>query len=190
MSKDFLTDLNSVLADRVHWLAEWRIYKFRDPNDEIANLLKAGKDVKEIIAKFPGAFMGFEYWKENCGLNTGLQNLVNIICGLNANAVKWDAGNARLGVGDNNAAAAASQTGLLSASNTAFQAMNSNYPSRTNQTAEWNATFGSSVANFHWQEYIVDNGATAAIALNRCTADKGTKSSGETWTLDLQVSFS
>jgi hypothetical protein len=69
--------------------------------------------------------------------------------------------------------------------------MDTNYPARTGQTAEWRATFGSGDANYAWEEYTVVNASSdSGKNLNRKTASKGTKSSGETWTLSLQITFS
>jgi hypothetical protein len=69
--------------------------------------------------------------------------------------------------------------------------MDATYPQRSNQTAEWRATFGSSDANYAWEEYTVVNAASdTGKNLNRKCSSKGTKASGETWTLSLQITFS
>jgi hypothetical protein len=69
--------------------------------------------------------------------------------------------------------------------------MDATYPQRSNQTAEWRATFGSSDANYAWEEYTVVNAASdTGKNLNRKTASKGTKASGESWVLSLQITFS
>jgi hypothetical protein len=103
---------------------------------------------------------------------------------------KWDNANARLGVGNGNAAESATQTGLQGGSKT-FKAMDSGYPQRAGQTAEWRASFGSGDANYAWEEFTVVNASDdAGKNLNRKASSKGTKTSGETWTLSLQVTFS
>lgn len=113
----------------------------------------------------------------------------DIICGLGT-PTKWDNTNARLGVGDDATAPSATQTGLLG-TNKAFKGMDSGYPSRSAQTAEWRATFGSTEGNFAWEEYTVVNAADdTGDNLNRTTSSKGTKASGETWTLSLKITFS
>jgi hypothetical protein len=68
--------------------------------------------------------------------------------------------------------------------------MDATYPQRSGQIAEWRSTFGSGDANEAWNEYAVDNGATAHKLLNRKVESKGTKASGETWTLSLKITFS
>jgi hypothetical protein len=176
--------------DKIGWKAKWRIDKFRDPEDTVAKALRAGMPMQEAISLYAKAFICTEAFEANIALNEGLQELIDIICGLGT-PTKWDNSNARLGVGDSNAAENASQTGLQAATNKTFKAMDTGYPQRSNQTAEWRATFGSAEANYAWEEYTVVNAASdTGKNLNRKVSSKGTKSSGETWTLSLQITFS
>jgi hypothetical protein len=176
--------------DKIGWMAKWRIDKFNDSIGEIAQALQAGLSTEQVIGLYGQAFICTEKFDANIALNEGLQELIDIICGLGS-PTKWDNANARLGVGDSNTAEAATQTGLQAATNKTYKTMDANYPARTNQTAEWRATFGSSDANYAWEEYTVVNAASdTGKNLNRKTASKGTKASGETWTLSLQVTFS
>ena len=176
--------------DVVSWKARWRIDKFKDPTSKVAKALQAGMSTHEAKSLFVSALVGTEVFDANVALNEGLQELIDIICGLGT-PTKWDSANARLGVGDSNTAESASQTGLQAATNKTFKGMDTGYPQRANQTAEWRATFGSDDANYAWEEYTVVNASSdAGKNLNRKTASKGTKSSGETWTLSLQITFS
>lgn len=152
--------------------------------------LQNGLPIEVAKARYGGAFVCSDEVTANVALNEGLEELIDLICGLGS-PTKWDNANARLGVGDSNTAAEATQTGLQAAANKTFRAMDATWPQRTNQMVEWRATFGSSEANHSWQEYTVVNAATdAGKNLNRKVADKGTKVSGETWTLSLQITFS
>jgi uncharacterized cupin superfamily protein len=176
--------------DKIGWKARWRIDKFKDPDDTIAKGLQAGMPMQEAVSVYAQAFICTEEFEANIALNEGLQELINIICGLGT-PTKWDNSNARLGVGDSNAAENATQTGLQAATNKAYKAMDATYPQRSNQTAEWRATFGSSEANFAWEEYTVVNAADdTGQNLNRKITSKGTKASGESWVLSLQITFS
>ena len=176
-------------SDKIGWKTSWRIDKFRDPTGQIQQALQSGLSAKQATLNYSQAFICTEKFEANLALNEGLQELIDIICGLGT-PTKWDAANARLGVGDSNTAEAATQTGLQAATNKVFKAMDASYPVRTNQTVEWRATFGSSEANFAWEEYTIVNAATdEGKNLNRKTASKGTKSSGETWTLSLSITF-
>jgi len=176
--------------DKVSWKAQWRIDKFRDPKERIAKALQAGLPMAEALRLHGDAYIGAEEFEANIALNEGLQELIDIICGLGT-PTKWDNSNARLGVGDSNTAENATQTGLQAATNKTWKTMDATYPQRSNQTAEWRATFGSSDANYAWEEYTVVNAASdTGKNLNRKCSSKGTKASGETWTLSLQITFS
>ncbi len=176
--------------DKIGWTAKWRIDKFQDPTGEIAKQLQNGLSAQAAINHFDEAFLGSEEISANLALNEGLGELIDLICGLGS-PTKWDNTNARLGVGDSSTAAEATQTGLQATANKTFKAMDTTWPQRSNQTVEWRATFGSAEANYSWQEYTVVNAADdTGKNLNRKVADKGTKVSGETWTLSLQLTFS
>src|SRR4030067_3765407 len=97
--------------DKVGWKAKWRIHKFSDTDDKIASALHAGLATTEALRLYKGAFLAAEEWDTNIALNEGLQELIDIICGIGTPAA-WSNTNARLGVGDSNVAEAATQTGL------------------------------------------------------------------------------
>jgi hypothetical protein len=177
-------------SDKIGWKARWRIDKFKDETGDVAKAMRAGTPADDIVSIYGGTFVAREEFESNVALNEGLQELIDIICGLGTTA-KWDNTNARLGVGDSNTAEAATQTGLQAATNKTYKAMDATYPQRTNQTVEWRATFASGDANYAWEEYTVVNAASdTGKNLNRKTASKGTKASGETWVLSLQITFS
>jgi hypothetical protein len=176
--------------DKIGWKTHWRIDKFKDSENKLAKAFQSGLSMTEALKLFKEQHKGTEEWDSNIALNEGLGELIDLICGLGT-PTKWDNTNARLGVGDSNTAEAATQTGLQATTNKTFKAMDATYPQRTNQTVEWRATFGSSEANHGWQEYTVVNAASdSGKNLNRKVADKGTKVSGETWTLSLQITLS
>src|SRR3990170_3596910 len=175
--------------DKLGWKAKWRIHKFSDVDDKIASALHGGLATTEALWLYKEAFLSAEEWDANIALNEGLQELIDIICGIGTPAA-WSNTNARLGVGDSNVAEAATQTGLQAATNKTFKAMEAPYPQRSGQSAEWRATFGSGDANFAWEEYTVVNSADdSGKNLNRKTSSKGTKASGESWVLSLQITF-
>lgn len=175
--------------EKIRMKSAWKIDKFKElPGDVIAKALQAGASIEDIRKKYPEAFIATEVVQDNVGLNEGLQELIDLICGLSS-PTKWDNGNARLGVGDGVTAADPSQTGLQGTNKT-FKAMDTSYPQRSAQTAEWRSTYGSGDANYTWNEYTVVNAADdTGKNLNRKVENKGTKSSGETWTLSLKITF-
>lgn len=124
----------------------------------------------------------------NLALNEGMGEFLLLLTGGSATA--YNNANSRLGVGDSTTAAAATQTDLQAATNKLYKAVDATYPTIAAQTVTWRTTFSTSEANFAWQEYTVDNGATATKNLNRKVSSLGTKLSGQTWVLDLQITWS
>lgn len=125
----------------------------------------------------------------NMLLNEGITALQNLLIG--AAETAFNNANSYLGVGDSSSAEAASQTGLQASTNKLYKAMEATYPLISSQTTTWRAVFGSSEANFAWNEFTVASGnSDAADNLNRKVSAQGTKASGQTWTLDLQIIWS
>ena len=179
------------------WEAVWRLFKFKDPGNVIAKLLQSGViTVQEAITKFPDAFIGTVEWKPNTALLSGLYLLTGIIGGIDTSTAKWDNANAKLGIGDSATAAVATQTDLMAATNKFYKAMDTGFPKRAasavaaTQFLLFQSTYGTTEANYAWNEYVVRNGLTSGVCLNRFVSAKGTKVSGETWTLQLQMNFS
>jgi hypothetical protein len=104
---------------------------------------------------------------------------------------------AAIGVGDSTTAAAATQTNLQAATNLIRVAMDATYPTHTDATTSGAATitfrssFGTSTANWAWQEWGVFNSATAATGrmLNRRVESLGTKTAGATWTFTVALTL-
>lgn len=148
------------------------------------------------ITKFAdeGAFAAGRAYEEapiegNLLLNEGINALLTLAAGGTETA--YNNANARLGVGDSTAAEAATQTGLQAATNVLYKAMDAGYPTfGTNQQLVFRATFAGTEANFAWNEFSVDNGATPNKNLNRKVSAQGTKASGQTWQLTLTITIS
>jgi hypothetical protein len=120
---------------------------------------------------------------------TGIEAIWKLVAGLTATA--YSNANARLGVGNDNTAAQATDTDLIGAS-TAWKGMEVGYPvvsALADKKITFRSIFGSSEGNFAWLEWGVDNGATAHKLLNRKVENLGTKSSGS-WQLTIEVSLS
>ncbi len=124
----------------------------------------------------------------NLLLNEGINELFVLLGG--SGATQFDNSNARLGVGNSNAAAAATQTDLQGGS-TKFVGMDATFPTvGVDQKAVFRATFGSADGNFAWEEWTVDNGAVGLKNLNRKVTPLGTKVSGTTWVFTVEISLS
>lgn len=142
----------------------------------------------ELLRKVLGRAEVEEEIPGNLLLNEGISEMLDLMAG-EGSPTAFNTANARVGVGDSATGAAATQTDLQAATNKTYKAMNGTYPTRTGQTMDWQADFTSGEANYAWNEWVIDNGATAAKTLNRKVESLGTKSTG-TWTLTGSVTIS
>jgi len=128
--------------------------------------------------------------KGNLLLNEGINAMWNLICG--ETETDFSESNAYIGVGDDNTAAAATQTGLQAVTNKLYVAVEAGYPTcGSDQKATWQAEFGSSEGNFDWEEITVASGnSDSADNMNRKVQSMGTKASGSTWTVSLEITLS
>lgn len=162
---------SGLIHERFRYRTEWTITKYASDADFAAGRAFA-------VCPLPGNIM----------VNAGLQNMIDALIG--GSITVFSNANAYLGVGDSSTAEAATQTDLQAATNKTRKAMSATYPSRTNQTVTFRAAFGSSDANYNWNEFAVFNASTGGTMLNRKVSSQGTKASGQTWTLDLAITFS
>jgi hypothetical protein len=160
------------LREKLNWKPKYTITRYASDED-----FRAGKPYE--VSEFEG----------NLLLNEGIQTMWDLIIASGTPAAYSNA-NARIGVGDSSAAEAATQTGLQASTNKTYKAMESGYPSRTNQTVTFRSVFGADDANYAWAEFTIDNGSTPDKNLNRKVSDQGTKASGQTWTVDIAVTLS
>lgn len=161
-----------MIPEKLKITSNWTIEKYASDDD-----FAAGK-ISEVVEV-----------KGNLGLNEGLTELLTLLIGGAATA--FSNANAYIGVGDSSTAAVASQTGLQAATNKTYKGMfDETFPSVTNQTVSFKATFGSSEGNHSWQEITVANGnSDTAKNLNRKVQDMGTKTSGATWVVTVNVTI-
>ena len=95
--------------------------------------------------------------------------------------------NARIGVGDSSIVFGASQTDLQASTNKLRKAMEAAYPTRASNALTFRSIFGTSEANFAWNEWGVFNTASAGTMLNRIVASLGTKTSAQSWQFTVTV---
>jgi len=112
------------------------------------------------------------------------------------NQLPFDNTNAYLGVGDSTTAEAATQTDLQASTNKLRKAMDATYPQHTDATTSgaasiiYKSTFGTSDANFAWQEWGLFNASSTGRMLNRKVASLGTKTSAASWAFTVTLSLS
>jgi hypothetical protein len=108
----------------------------------------------------------------------------------------------RIGVGNGTTAAAIGDTDLGAASgsgNRQFKTMDATYPTRSNGVMTFRATFGTTVANFAWNEWGIDiensppasDGTTVNdVLLNHKVVGMGTKVNTATWVFTVTITLS
>lgn len=94
--------------------------------------------------------------------------------------------NARIGVGNGDDAFDVADTDLQGASKIR-KAMEATYPHRADNVLTFRSVFGTSEANFAWEEWGVFNAAAAGVMLNRRVVDLGVKTSAAVWQLTVTV---
>ena len=99
----------------------------------------------------------------------------------------FDATNAYICVGDSSTAFNASHTDLQASTNKLRKDLDNGFPSRTNNQLSFQATFGTSEANFAWNEWGVANAASAGTLLNRKVESLGTKTSAQVWQFTVTI---
>jgi hypothetical protein len=184
----------------LQWNVVWSIHKFDDPFGDIAAALQAGAPVED----FESALLEAPIVQEgNLLMYGGASCLWETLIGNGTSTADqtltyFSNARAAIGVGDSTTAAAATQTDLQASSNKLRKAMDATYPSHSDGTTSgaasisFRSTFGTSDANFAWQEWGVFNSATAATGrmLNRKVESNGTKASGSTWTFTVTLTLS
>jgi len=177
--------------DPVRWHAKWRVEKF--VGDWTEEQIRAG------LAPAPYEVLDFE---ENLLMYGGASCLWQCLIGNGTGTAGqaltfFNNGNAAIGVGDSNAAEAATQTNLQAATNRLRRAMEATYPIHADGVGSgaasiaFRSVFGSSDANWAWAEWGVFNSPTDATGrmLNRKVQALGTKASGTTWTLTVTLTL-
>jgi hypothetical protein len=150
----------------------WKLEKFASDED-----VKKGNAFEKIVIE------------GNILMNAGINQLWTLAGG--TGATKFDNANAYLGVGDSTDGEDAADTDLQAASNKLRKGMNVSYPTYgTSQKITFQSDFTANEANYAWAEMAVFNHATVGTMLNRKISAQGTKTSGQTWRLTLEITLS
>lgn len=152
--------------------ALWKITKYADAD---AKAKGESYETKEIDG--------------NILVNEGINELLTIL-GSAATGTKYDNTNAYLIVGTGSGAAAASDTEATFTAGVK-EGMEDGYPTYgTDQKIIWKASYDGDTANQAWGEFGVLNASSAGKLLNRKVEAEGTKTSGQVWDLELQITLS
>ncbi|MPZ36681.1 MAG: hypothetical protein GEU95_01240 [Rhizobiales bacterium] len=106
---------------------------------------------------------------------------------INDSPTFFDNANARIAVGDSNAAFAVGQIDLQAVANKIRKGMEASYPQRAANVLTFRSVYADSEANFVWNEWGVFNDAAAGVMLNRKVENLGTKTSAAVWQLTVTL---
>lgn len=162
--------VNAGLFDKAHLQGIFRLEKYHCDKD--GNQIGSPYEVIEF---------------ENAITNAGGALVGDLIIG--AGGTVFNNANAYLGVGDSTTAFSASHTDLQASTNKLRKAMDATYPSRSSQVVTFKSTFGTSDANFAWEEAAVFNASSAGTMLCRKVQAMGTKASGTSWVLTYTLTI-
>ena len=164
--------------ESANWLCRFKLSKYREN-------IEAYRDKEE---EFHRLFKPYEVIERegNVLLNSGIDEIWDLVS--EASSDYFNNANAQIGVGDSSAAASPSQTDLQAATNKTYKGMETSYPTSITQKVTFKSSFGSSEANYAWNEWVVKQ-SSSAVCLNRKVESLGTKSAG-TWTLEVDITLS
>ena len=189
--------------DGLQFKTEWKITKYKDPDGRVETLSKDGASLEEIKAKHPDLYIGQEIESGNIAVTVGIQAVIYWMANGAGGGAQLPAApspnnlfnnaNARLVVGTGSGGPA--QTDVYTTFTAGvFKAMDSLYPNMSAATpwvVTWRSTYATGDANQAWNEMGLANynGTGATILFNRVVSAKGTKASGETWILEMSITF-
>lgn len=195
--------------DVLHWSAECKVVKFFESTvqDMIRHVGREplGHEIEDLVSR--GVFAPDDIHHEVGNLLTtaGLNRLTSLFEG--AGGAAFNHADALIGVGyhGGNATndAAVGDTALAgdgSTSTAYYQPADTGYPAQSGGTISCNATFGTTTANWAWNEWglVVASGTitaggtlasvgTTPVLINHKVAALGTKSNGSIWTLQASA---
>ena len=166
---------------QIRWIAKWRVEKRWGDDQSV--------EPYEVIEGYGNLLM---YGGASCLWET----LIGNGTGTAGNSLTYfNNANAALGVGDSTTAEAATQTDLQASTNKQRKAVDSTYPQHTDGTTSgaatvtFKATFGTSDANFAWQEWGTFNATSGGRMLNRKVTSLGTKTSAASWAFTVTLTL-
>lgn len=119
--------------------------------------------------------------------NVGRDHFATDLIG--SSVIEFDNASAHLGVGDSNTAFAKGQTDLQAASNKFRRPMEASFPNVPSAAniIEFRALFGTSEANFDWQEWGIFNALANEVMLSRKVESLGIKTAAQSFQLTVTI---
>jgi len=176
------------------WVTDSRLWMFHDPRGVLGEAARKGATIQELLSMEPTYYRGAKVVKGNQGLDAGIIHLIDLVTGLDPTAVKLDSTHAKIGVGNSNGAAQASQTQLeaerLGMSAT-WVGMDAGFPRREGTTMIFRSSFLSGVAVWDWLEWSVAFEISPGVRrlLNRKVENVGTKPLFDLWIFETGLQW-
>lgn len=118
--------------------------------------------------------------------NAGRDFIANAIIN-NGPPTFFDNANAYIGAGDSSAVFDVTQTDLQAATNKLRRGMQATYPQISGNVLTFRALFGTSDANFAWNEWGIFNAASGGTMLSRKVESLGTKANTQSWQITATI---
>jgi hypothetical protein len=185
------------------------IARFHDPDKAIYNWKIQGHSANEAMTVFRHKLIKVTTTKTNSLLNDYKPLGWAFIAGIGSPTTPFSFTNSRLGVSDDPSSPTdTSVTVLNPAGGTTqiyMQTIDLTYPqittnATTGDTATWEASYPTGIAEFDWTAFGVDNDAADGpgiiissydginiLLMNRLVTDEGTKGAGQLWILTLNI---
>jgi len=165
------------------------VLRFWDGDGKVYRTARSGVATDALRTMFLDRLLEEEVVVGDVLLNEGAEAIWKLVTG-DTTVTPFNGANACIGVGDGTDPEDPTQTGLTG-TNKYYKQVDSGYPVIQGNSIIYRATFGSTEANFAWNEWTVANGCSDdAINLNRKQEALGTKSSGQTWILEVELQLS
>lgn len=187
-------------ADGIKWWPTYEVIKYGP--ETVREITKdlghepSGDELRMLEARYGLVPDEITRGEGNSLLTAGLARITSLITGAGGNA--FNNTNGYAGVGDSTTATTVGMTALQAATNHYYRPMDASNPTSSNGVISANVTFGTTEANYAWQEWVwgVGNAAPSAgatqpagVCLNRAVQSLGTKTNGSTWTLQATVTL-
>ncbi len=119
--------------------------------------------------------------------NAGRDHFATDLVG--SSVIEFDNANAHLGVGDSSTAFAKAQTDLQAGPNKFRRPMEASFPDVPSAAniITFRALFGTSEANFAWEEWGVFHALVAGVMLSRKVESLGTKTAAQSFQLTVTI---
>lgn len=158
------------LQEKIKWNPVFKIRKFASKSD-----YEAGKLLEEVIIE------------GNKLTNAGINNIWTLVAGTGGEQFGTDA-NLIVGTGTGDETAEDTESTFT---NGVKKAMADGYPTYgTSQKVTYKSVYDGDSANQAWNEFGVLSKASGGILLNRKKSTQGTKTSGQVWELQLEITLS